>query len=35
MSEFAIAAFIGAWSCFIGVIAYIRLKKEYGKDKEK
>ena len=35
MSEFFIAAFIGAWSCFIGVIAYIKLKKEYGEDEKK
>ena len=34
MSELGIAAFIGGWSCFIGIISYIRLKKEYGKDKE-
>ncbi len=35
MGELAIALFIGIWTILVGVAGYIRLRKEYGKDKEK
>ncbi len=34
MAELAIAALIGAWSLAVGIVAYLRLKREYEEREE-
>ena len=34
MKEFCLALFIGCWSFFVGLVSYLRLKSEYGKDEK-